>query len=128
MDLVAIIETALKAILGYGVLFCLILLLSLPFMYSVLIYERIKQRRLVTNERLLNPTEDESQNRFRFLEDIRKSQNQGSVKDNLTRLRNEIYQERRHINLQREEIRKLSEVNQQLMSIVIKIRDDLRDD
>lgn len=128
MDLVAIIETALKAILGYGVLFCLILLLSLPFIYSVLIYERIKQRRLVTNERLLNPTEDESQNRFRFLEDIRKIQNQGSVKDNLTRLRNEIYQERRHINLQREEIRKLSEVNQQLMSIVIKIRDDLRDD
>ena len=128
MDLAAIIETALKAILGYGVIFCLISLLSLPFIYSVLIYERMKRRILVTNDKLVNPIEDESQNRFRFLEDIRKSQKKGSVKDNLTRLRTEIYQERRHINLQREEIRKLSEVNQQLMSIVIKIRDDLRDD
>ena len=88
----------------------------------------MKRRILVTNDKLVNPIEDESQNRFRFLEDIRKSQKKGSVKDNLTRLRTEIYQERRHINLQREEIRKLSEVNQQLMSIVIKIRDDLRDD
>lgn len=127
MDIGAILETGVMVILGYGIMFGIIVLLMLPFFYSINLYERMKNHRLVTEENLVNPFMDESQDRFRFLEGIRKRHQKNSIKDNLTRVRNELVQQKRHIKSQREEIRKLSEVNQQLMSIVIKIRSDLRD-
>ena len=127
MDIGAILETGVMIFLGYGIMFGIIVLLMLPFLYSINLYERMKNNRLVTDQNHVNPFGDESQNRFRFLEGIHKRHQKNSIKDNLTRVRNELVQQKRHIKSQREEIRKLSEVNQQLMSIVIKIRSDLRD-
>tara|TARA_B100001750_G_scaffold240654_1_gene250799 strand:+ start:1191 stop:1532 length:342 start_codon:yes stop_codon:yes gene_type:complete len=112
MEIVPIAETALKAILGYAIMFGVIALLSLPFIYSVLLYERIKERTLFKEEKLENP--------FRFLQGSRRRHRKEGFRQNLLKLRKEIQE-------QREEITKISDVNRQLMSIVIKMRNDLRD-
>ncbi len=126
MDVGAILETCIKVIFGYAIMFGIIVLLMLPFLYAIGLYERMKERSLVTDENLINPFEEKSDNPFRFLENINKRHQKSSIKHNLARLRNEIHEQRKHIHNQRKEITKLSEVNQQLMSIVIKMRNDLR--
>ena len=112
MDIVPIAETALKAILGYAIMIGGIALLSLPFIYSVLLYERIKERTLFKEEKLENP--------FRFLQGSHRRHRKEGFRQNLLKLRKEIQE-------QREEITKITDVNRQLMSIVIKMRNDLRD-
>ena len=112
MEIVPIMETVLKAILGYAVMFGVIALLSLPFIYSFLLYERIKERILFKEEKLENP--------FRLLQGSRRRHQKQGIRQNLLKLRKEIQE-------QREEITKISDVNRQLMSIVIKMRNNLRD-
>ena len=118
IELTTIMETALKAIFGYVVMFGVIMLLSLPFIYSILIYERLKERSLVTGN-LENP--------FRFLQGIRKRNQKESFKKNLYKLRNEIQEQRTHIREQTQKIYELRKVNEQLMSVVIEMRQSLRD-
>ena len=112
MEIVPIVETALKAILGYAIMFGVIALLSLPFIYSFVLYERIKDRTLFKEEKLENP--------FGILQGSRRRRRKEGFRQNLLKLRKEIQE-------QREEITKISDVNRQLMSIVIKMRNDLRD-
>jgi hypothetical protein len=119
MDIVAILGTALKAIFGYAIMFGIITLLSLPFIYSFILYDRLKERSLITEPKLENP--------FRFLQDIHKRHQKDSIKKNLYVLRHEIQEQRMHIREQSQKFNELSKVNQQLMSIVIKMRQSLRD-
>jgi hypothetical protein len=50
MDIGAILETGVMIILGYGIMFGIIVLLMLPFLYSINLYERMKNHRLVTQD------------------------------------------------------------------------------
>ncbi len=118
IELTTIMETALKAIFGYVVMFGVITLLSLPFIYSFLLYDRLKERSLVTGK-IENP--------FRFLQDLRKRGQKDKIKQNLLQFRQEIYKQRTQIHDQRRKLQELSRTNQQLTSIVIKMRQSLRD-
>ena len=42
MDFIGIIDSVVRVIFGYAIMFLIIILLSLPFIYSVVIFERIK--------------------------------------------------------------------------------------
>ena len=44
MDFVGIIDSVVRVIFGYAIVFLIIILLSLPFIYSVVLFERIKNR------------------------------------------------------------------------------------
>tara|TARA_B100001971_G_C17867347_1_gene371414 strand:+ start:118 stop:441 length:324 start_codon:yes stop_codon:yes gene_type:complete len=44
MDFVGIIDSVVRVIFGYAIMFLIIILLSLPFIYSVVLFERIKNR------------------------------------------------------------------------------------
>ena len=118
IELTTIMETALKAIFGYVVMFGVIMLLSLPFIYSILIYERLKERSFVTGK-LENP--------FSIPQSILKRHQKASIKKNLYKLRNEIQEQRTNIREQSQKINELNKVNEQLMSVVIEMRQSLRD-
>ena len=127
MDIGAILETGVMVILGYGIMFGIIVLLMLPFLYSINLYERMKNHRLVTQGNLVNPFMDKMKDPFRFLQGIRKRHQKEGIKKNLYTLKKEIHEQRLSIREQSQKIRELSEVNQQLMSITIKLRQSLRD-
>ena len=44
MDFIGIIDSVVRVIFGYAIMFLIIILLSLPFIYSVVLFERIKNR------------------------------------------------------------------------------------
>ena len=127
MDIGAIIETGVMIILGYGIMFGIIVLLMLPVLYLINLYERMKNHRFITNESLVNPFEGNTDNSFRFLNGIRKRHQKEGIKKKLYTLKKEIHEQRLSIREQSQKIRELSEVNQQLMSITIKLRQSLRD-
>lgn len=44
MDFIGIIDALVRATFGYAIVFLVITLLTLPFVYSVVIYQRLKNR------------------------------------------------------------------------------------
>ncbi len=126
MDIGAILETGVMIILGYGIMFGIIVLLMLPFLYSINLYERMKNHRLVTQENLVNPLENRDQNQTSSFYVRHKRFQKDRIKKSLTKIRKQIRQQDVKIRDQRLQLSQLSETNHQLVRILIDMRESLR--
>ena len=123
MDIGAILETGVMVILGYGIMFGIIVLLMLPFLYSINLYERMKNHRLVTQENLVNPFENKDQNQTSSFYGRYKRFQKDRIKKSLTKIRKQIREQDVKIRDQRRQLSQLSETNHQLVRILIDMRD-----
>ena len=126
MDIGAILETGVMVILGYGIMFGIIVLLMLPFLYSINLYERMKNHRLVTEENLVNPFENRDPNQTTSLYGRHKRFQKERIKKSLTKMRTQIREQDVQIRDQKCQLNELSKTNHQLVRILIDMRESLR--
>ena len=111
MDFLGIIDASVRVIFGYAIMFFIITLLSLPFIYAVLIYDRLKERRR-DDAKLVDPF-----NKFNLNRGIFGNRNK---RDTYVMVRREISEQRRKID-------ELIKSNRQLSDIVLRMREYMRD-
>ncbi len=126
MDIGAILETGVMIILGYGIMFGIIVLLMMPVLYLINLYEQMKNHRIVTEENLVNPFENRDQNQTNSLYVRHKRFQKERIKKSLTKIRTQIREQDVKIRDQRRQLSELSETNQKLIRILIDMRESLR--
>ena len=126
MDIGAILETGVMVILGYGIIFGIIVLLMLPVLYLINLYERMKNYRIVTEENLVNPFENRDPNQTNSLYFRHKRFQKDRIKKSLTKMRTQIREQDVQIRDQKCQLNELSKTNHQLVRILIDMRESLR--